>query len=336
MNVEAVFTVEPANFADNITIYGAGPLDFEFTNVTVFASGGLATYPAKNSIGIFTNYVDFWNPMAINWFVNVGASSNCYAGSSFNMIYVCLTDPSAVPTLYHTLVHLACAAGRATNASEAVSNSWSQLSGHNFTTWDGKKLYYYKDGEGWNSPTYISQLLNTGNGNCIAWRNLFRHALKVNGVNSDYIYIQATSWRNYFIVGDWTFGTASFTNTPPYNWKLQFATTNVDMVPRPPGDVYGDLTSLTNIPGQNTAPPSEKVFGNHRMARYNGVYYDPSYGVTHASINSFVDAAIDGYAYRKDGDPTTNYVIRTKSASGVYEIGEWVNDTDIDLIDGLP
>lgn len=146
------------------------------------------------------------------------------------------------------------------------------------------------------------------------------------------------STNQYFLVGDWTFGTASYTNTPPYNWKLQFATNGppADMVPRPSGDIYGDLTSLTTIEGQNTAPPSEKVFGNHRMLRYNGVYYDPSYGVTHVSINSFVDVAVDGYAYYQNGDPTTNFIIRTKSASGVYEIEELVNDSVNDFTDGLP
>jgi len=339
INATAMFKVEPSSYTGNLTLSGDGPGDLDFTNTTVAVSGGLATYPATDSTGTLTNYVDFWNPMQINWKYGIGRAATADAGQTSNKVYVALANPAAVPTLYHTVVHLACSVGHATNEPQAVSNSWSQLTGHNFTTWDGRTLYYYRDGAGWSSPGQVSQLLSTSNANCVAWRNLLRYALAVNGVGSDYVCVQATGPTNeFFVVGDWTFGTATFTNTLPYNWRLQFATNGPphDMVPRPPSDVYGDLTSLIAIEGQNTAPPSEKVFGNHRMVRYGGIYYDPSYGVTHAGISNFVDAAVDGYAYRRVGDPTTNYVLRVKAATGVYEIGEWINDPAVDWTDGLP
>ncbi len=337
INATATFKVEPSSYTGNITLSGDGPGDLDFTNTTVAVLGGLATYSATFSTGTLTNYVDFWNPLQISWKYGVDGSVTVDAGQTSNRVYVSLANSATVPTLYHTVVHFACSVGHATNEPQAVSNSWSQLTGHHFTTWDGRTLYYYRDGAGWNSPGQVSQLLSTSNANCVAWRNLFRYALAVNGVSSDYIYVRATGPTNvYFAVGDWTFGTASFTNTPPYNWSLQFATNTLDMVPRPAGDIYGDLISLSTIEGQNTAPPSEKVFYNHRMARHGGVYYDPSYGVAHASISNFVDAAVDGYAYRRVGDPATNYVLRVKLATGVYEIGEWVNDNAVDWTDGLP
>ncbi|MCG2679367.1 MAG: hypothetical protein L6455_05270, partial [Kiritimatiellae bacterium] len=336
VNVTATFKVEPSNFTGNITLSADGPGNLDFTNITVSVSGGLATYPAINSIGILTNYVDFWNPMQINWKYGINESPSHAAGTSSNMIYVCLASPTNVPTLYHTIVHLACSVGHATSEAGAISNSWSQLMGHNFTTWDGRTLYYYRDGTGWNSPYTISDLLVNSNGNCVAWRNLFRHALVINGVASDRIYVATTGPTNdCFVVGDWTFGTASFTNTPPYNWALQFSGSDFDMVPRPTGDVYGDITSLNTIQGQNTAPPSEKVFGNHRMARYNGTYYDPSYGTTYTSLSNCMDTVIDGYGFQRSGDSTNPLVFRVKSSSGVYEIGEVENHTN-DYHDGVP
>jgi hypothetical protein len=336
INATATFKIEPATYTGIITLSGDGSGDLDFTNTTVAVSGGFAIYPATDSTGTLTNYVDFWNPMQLNWKYGVGGTAAADAGQASNKVYVSLANPTTVPTLYHTVVHLACSVGHATNEQQAVSNSWSQLAGHNFTTWEGKTLYYYRDGAGWNSPGQVSQLLTTSNANCVAWRNLLRYALAVNGVGSDRIYIAATGPTNeVFLVGDWTFGAASFSNTSPYNWRLQFITNNVDMGPRPTGDVYGDLASLTTISGQNTTPPSEKVFGNHRMVRYGGVYYDPSYGVTHATISNLVESAVDGYGYYQVGDPTSNFVLRVKTSTGVYEIDEVVNHPS-DFSDGLP
>ena len=104
---------------------------------------------------------------------------------------------------------------------------------------------------------------------------------------------------------------------------LQFAGDNFDMMPMPQGGLYGDLTSLSTIEGQNTSPPSEKVFGNHRIMKFGALYYDPSYGQTFTDTNHFVDSAIDGYAIEHPSDNPpgyTNHIIRVKQATGVYEI----------------
>lgn len=304
INVTATFKVEPSNFPGNIIISGDGPGDFDFTNVTVTASDGLAVYPATNSIGTLTNYVDFWNPMQINWTYSIDTSSNCYAGSSSNMVYVCLTNPVSAPTLYHTVVHLACSVGHATNEEQAVANSWSQLMNHNFKTWDGGTLYYYKPGSNfYNTLTTVLELLSTSNGNCAAWRNLFRDSLMVNDIASSDI--KVISPGQDFLVKDWTYGSPSLTNEAAYKWKLQFATNTFDMVPVPTNSVYGDITSLSTLEGQNTYPPSEKAFGCHYILLYNNIYYDPSYGVTYNGTNDFQTKAVDGYVI--DGGMTDGY-----------------------------
>jgi len=68
------------------------------------------------------------------------------------------------------------------------------------------------------------------------------------------------------------------------------------MTPSPANGLYGDLSSLGTFPGQNSAPPQEKVFTSHYIVQYNTTYYDPSYGVTYTSATNFADRAIYGYS----------------------------------------
>ncbi len=320
MATSAKFEASLSNFTGTVMIKGDGPGDLDIPETMVSASGGIVSLPQTDSTGFFTNTVDFLDKMEIEWlYATVGSTNYNQAGVSSNQVYVCLDEPGAV-LLYHTVVQLACSVGHATSADEAVSNSWSQLTGTDFTTWDGKTLYYYKPGVNFdNTPQTVSELLSSSNGSCYAWMRLFGDALLVNGINSTQVEVTSPT-NDCFLVKDWNYGTPSFTNTPPHNWKLQFATNDVDMVPVPPGSVYGDLTSLSTLEGQHSSPPSEKVFGGHYILKYNGLYYDPSYGVTYASTNDFQANAVDGYA-NDLGDSTTNYVIfRAKQVSITCEI----------------
>lgn len=76
------------------------------------------------------------------------------------------------------------------------------------------------------------------------------------------------------------------------------------MVPRHADGVYGDLTNKPELRGQNTAPPSEKVFGNHMILKLDPnvcppgkcPYFDPSYGVAYSGPADFEGNAVAGYA----------------------------------------
>jgi hypothetical protein len=72
------------------------------------------------------------------------------------------------------------------------------------------------------------------------------------------------------------------------------------MVPAQPGGVYADVTSLSTLPGQNSAPPSEKIFASHFFVQVSlpsvtPPYYDPSYGVTYMNAQDFEKKAVAGY-----------------------------------------
>jgi hypothetical protein len=97
---------------------------------------------------------------------------------------------------------------------------------------------------------------------------------------------------------------AAVTPVPPQRPDL--------MVPPQPGGIYGDVTSLNTLAGQNTSPPSEKMFGSHYIVKVNsslysfgqGPYFDPSYGVTYLDANDMELKAIDGYAKPDVAFPT--------------------------------
>jgi hypothetical protein len=83
------------------------------------------------------------------------------------------------------------------------------------------------------------------------------------------------------------------------------------------------LTSLSTLPGQNSSPPSEKVFAAHFIVKVTltGItpsYYDPSYGVTYVDASDFENKAVDGYLKRAAGDPSN--VFRVQGSVGLNSI----------------
>src|SRR5258707_5254075 len=78
------------------------------------------------------------------------------------------------------------------------------------------------------------------------------------------------------------------------------------MAPPQPGGVYCDLTSLSTLAGQNTSPPSEKIFNLHFIVKPliggSGTgativpnYVDPSYGRFYNDGADFEGQAVYGY-----------------------------------------
>ena len=318
----AKFKVLPATFAGPFKLKADGPDSVAFPEKTVSAAAGIAEYPLTASSTNLKNEVTFYNTFDLTWRGGHASKSYTYDAMSKNRLYVTLAS-SAAAKLFHTVAFLACSNTGATSDTQAVAKTWALLSGPaNFTTWDGQKLYYYKAGSSFSfCATTSGGLLSSTVGQCGSWMYLLKDALLANGITSQRIAI--TSPEPVFLVKSWTYGAASYTTTPPYNWRLRFQGTSPDMVPLPAGSVFGDLTSLSTLPGQNSAPPSEKVFARHFIVGYGGSYYDPSYGVTYAGANNFEDIAVDGYASEFPGDNPSGFtrlVLRTKHSTGLHEI----------------
>ena len=337
-SVTAKFTVEPLDFTGNITFYGNGSVTpWLFATTPVAASSGIATTgPVTIPIPLGIS-VRCWNPLQINWTYSISSIDQIGfydAGQTANQVYVCLANPT--PT-YHTVVNFACSSGYATDINTAFANTWALFTNggtgpKNITTWNGKTLYYYKNGFGWaHSQTSAAGLLYSanstdpwaGHGQCGSFADLLVQSAAVNGVPA----VRATARtinRDEFIVNDWLFGIASYgfpgfsgiNGFYPWNLTLVQEPNNlVGMVPAPPNRVYGDMTKQPTLYGQNSAPtpPSEEYFILHCVVLYNNLYYDPSYGVTYTDANDLETKAVAGYV---DPDPVSGLDYPVRPAIG--------------------
>lgn len=327
-----VLTIDTARWTVNGTIpdvnqvyikgQGTGGINIPPTKANV--SGGIVSISGAAASAAFpANRTQYYAPFSIQWQVSFNGSGGKYynAGTSANVIYVSLSDegPDTVP-LYRTVVHLACSAPGAFNADHAVTRTWSLLGGggpKHFRGWNEatqswtRPLYYYKSGtKAAENATNTATLLQSSNssGECTAWSALVLHALKLNGVEAYFIY--ARSLISFgFVVRDWIFNPPS---TPDF-WKFLYAGEEYDMVPVPPGGVYGEMVNEISLYGQNSIPPSQKLFIMHRFIGYNNslgntVYLDPSYGVVYTGEADF-QTYLDGF-WDYDGSDMGRYQLK--------------------------
>jgi len=286
-----------------------------------------ATYNAANATltadDITTTFqfpatTKFYNPLSIVWQVRVNQGAAKDGGTSANPIYVCLTgpitanvnnQPTQVPALYRTVVHLGCSVSGAANRDSAVANTWGLLTTNNsapsnlcswddvFGTWT-RKLYYYKPGMSWlDNPqpgTTTKELLNTQDGACYNWCWIMYDALIINGCSNQasmnavqgvvitldpaVVGQPAFNTRNAFVINDFL---VLINNTWQANktfGQLPFAygpypnrQTFPDMVPVPPNNIYGSFQSQATLKGQNTSPPAQMIFSDHLIVQYTTI-----------------------------------------------------------------
>jgi len=234
--------------------------------------------PLPNAVGIFENSTISWqmNPC------NKGSSS---AGSTLNLIYVTLADPSGTPN-YWTLLDISCrAAAGETTAAGVISKAFDALRGRAISRKrDGHDLTYWNP-QGACSATNTELLLAAGNGagQCGSWAEFLVDMYRVHGItNVDKILIVRTvaAWQGNlegFLVKHWVF------SHPP----ASAASSYTHWVP-------SQCTPGAYLPGQrNSAPPP--AFLNHFIVRAEGKFWDPSYGAgPFVDQKAWENAAIDG------------------------------------------
>lgn len=281
----------------------------------------------------FPKMTRFYNPMSIQWrYTKDNGATFTDLGTTTHIVYVTFEKPQQA-TVYLTTIHLGVSNDGAATQQAVFQNTWALLAGPaNVRTWDNRPLYYYRDGVGFNGCALDEASLITavnGSGQCGSFARLLMAALSVNNLDSEFVTAdpKATSDAAGFLVKDWVYAAVGrFNAAPAYKWAILFnlvAIANGDlMVPKQPGDQYGDLRSLATLRGQNTAPPSEKVFARHFVVKIAFPplvpYYDPSYGVTYMDQNDFENAALDGYYMQNPTDPANQ--VRVKKSAGLQEL----------------
>ena len=347
INATATFSISPAPTSTmSVRIEGAisglGLLVANSVSISAGATSFTATLTGNTP---FPSNQTFHNPaLPITWSISYGgqqcAGSTCYgAGTTASEVFATLATPSGVSVspIPLTAVMLAIGGGGATSPAAALQNTWQQFAGPaNVDGWvphgtqpSSRPLYYYRPNYGFNGTcAYNSVGLLTSpidSGQCRSFAVLLQDALAVNGITGTSIIQVFPTDQSVMLVNSWTFGSQSHLYNPPYNWNLALPIESggyPGMVPIPSGSVFGGLTSLSTLPGQNTAPPAEKVFTQHFILLapsslgLDEPYLDPSYGVTYAGACDFQSTSVAGYAHQEASTGSTvNFEVRQPTAT---------------------
>ena len=270
MTASVTWQIQPALSAK---FRGGGPGDLDFPETTALIEGNEMTITDVECLTAFANQVGFFDPMSIHWEVSFDGGNTWHdAGTSKNQLYVTLDDPLEGATLYHTLVHVGChgaAAVGADTASECVAGIWSEFSDREVERVDEQPLFYYYLGV--KGASTSAGLLDTLNGDCQGWSELFMDMLAVHGISATlYEVTPIVSGAQGMFIKNWTYtGSGVSQGTYPfvYVWTQ-------------------DVIDAEGLAGQGINPDPPSQFTNHFVVGYSGQYYDPSYGgvpfATHA------------------------------------------------------
>ena len=239
-------------------------------------------------------------PFQLNWSISFDSGSTWhYAGNTKHTVYV--TAAAAQGALrQETLFYHGCKyADGKSSTSTMISEIWKPFAARDVKRVDGTQLTYYKtsyDASVFSGST--SGLLALGDNKCGAWARFFLDILLVQGFRQDNnlaVIVPPNEDDHYgFIVKNWTFTGSGTSGSSAYPYMNRVA-------PQAPyvgtngylwvGAPEVDYTSGTA--GQGNGKPSA-LFINHALAVVNGVYYDPSYGVTYPNLQGF-DDMLDGF-----------------------------------------
>ena len=243
------------------------------------------------------------------------------AGTSTNTLYVTFAaaNPASTP-IYRTSLKLSIPKGGDTSMDMVFMSTWGSFSTGasfpfgggptNVTNADGKPLYYYQPGLGFGNICSANGLLGNGDGNgqCGAWAQLFENALAINGVDGWTHITVDTSDDSDFMIYKWSDlaqGDGDPAGCDKDGVVIQFKAQWEEMVTSPgKNNTYCDYVSgQDGLSGQNSTPPSEKVFIRHFIVKYKiagqPCYYDPSYGKTSKNEADFQENAVYGFAVQK-------------------------------------
>jgi hypothetical protein len=171
------------------------------------------------------------------------------------------------------------------------------------------KLHYYRPGSTFtDNPTDQKTLRDSGTGNCFAWVQFLENVARLSNSEFMRIRVEPITGYNAFLVNNWIDRRNQLLTN---KWRLVFQGDNPDMVANNPNSslTFGGVTNdTTGVPGQNSFVdsshdcPSQKVFGRHYLLLlfYDGLYYDPSYGVTYEDEEEFKSVALYALARRPD------------------------------------
>lgn len=307
--VSATFTTTCSNIPSSVYIRGTSSDSTLFAQKNVTISGTTFTYPSTTGSKVFQQgVVRFFDPYTINWEISFDAGNTWRTiGSTSNTLYVTKSSQSSSSYNYHTVFHLSCKnANYQTSDTAIISHVWEEFTDQVILNYKGDSLYYYKD---WSSPNVtLSSLLMYKDAECYTFAYLFIAMIKVQGIastnNSVNIEADALYYCGYtlngFLVKNWSFGTSQTSGCSDFPYKNTFNSL-YNSTYNGYAFIKSEGTDVKGVAGQcNKNPPS--CFNNHQVAKINGVYYDPAYGVKYGtSLSNIKNIALSGWSISSSG-----------------------------------
>ncbi|HJR08477.1 MAG TPA: hypothetical protein VJ842_14545 [Pyrinomonadaceae bacterium] len=357
MRATVKWIVRPAGILGGLTVKakGDGPSNIDIPETVVSFNQEEMGITDVEASAPFANEVDFFDPMEIKWDVTYDAETMLPRYSK-NPVYVTLANPAnSTNARYHTVIRLSSQnADGQTTVEQATAAIWGEFTDRNVKrvaladpdvgNVAEKQLTYYASYQTVNLHT--ATLLANGDGQCSSWAKLFIDMLKSQGIENqnEYRLIQPLNTNAAgFLVKNWTYIGSGLSNYP-----ATFPYLNL-----PAADVIGttsynwrfaEVVDAAGVAGQGTVNPAS-LFSNHQIVYIGGQYYDPSYGLTYASLSDFKTTALDGFYIailnsvdeptvnldlNEDGDMTdtgvqTNVVVIRRNLDGI-NLEELISD----------
>lgn len=280
-SVSASFTFQCANAPAFVHLKGEASDSITFpSQKAILSNTGSGTYkldyPETAGSHVFKKEViRFFKPFIINWKISFdNGNSWRNIGETQNTLYVTYKTPQAEAGefgWFHTVYDLSCRnAQTKTTEQDIIAGVWNEFTDQIVLNYNNDSLFYYKN----LSTPYVTlaTLLKYRDAECYTFAQLFLASLKIQGIvrTNNYVYIEAKGNAcgyavDRFLVKNWAFNTTSSAPCSSFSYK----STGIKKQP--------------GIPGSCTITPASH-FGNHQIAKIDGVYYDPSYGSSSASL----------------------------------------------------
>ncbi|MBS1914035.1 MAG: hypothetical protein JST22_18755 [Bacteroidetes bacterium] len=302
-------TIEMAHrsFTTRVLMRGHGPDGMAFPPLpaVVRESGGTTVViypPHPSTIPFDPGTVCCYDPFTISWeFSADDGTTWTRAGESSATIYVTRGRPAPEnPEMgfgyIESLFDISCRSAHGySSEADIVQHVWSEFTDLVVRTKKGDTLSFYPHKQN-NQQETTAGLILCKSGVCFAWAHLLIDLLRIQGITrrGSYVVLSAPNTASCgpvigMLMPNCTFGTPSAAATcPDFPYLAAFA--------RPlTGDLIGpDVFSKPGLAGQGEPDPMS-LFHDHALVLIDGVYYDPSYGRTFASLDEFVNS-IAGWA----------------------------------------
>jgi hypothetical protein len=285
---------------------GTNGFNIDPAEALVFTNGTHISLFPKDVVKPLDNRVDYFYPFEMVWEISFDDGATwCEAGRSANALYCTWKAPSDVYA-FHTVVHLSCKSAKGLSDEAGIFSSiWAEFADRNVSRVDGRQLTYYGDWQTNSKAT--SELLLTGDGQGSAWATLFLDMLKIQGIQLPGWYVQLKGPSN----GGFFVKNITFADLGPDAGK-QFPYVNVSRNIQP-GEhenfydwIYATVNDAVGIPAQGNGNPAA-LLNNHQFVRFNGRFYDPSYGLEAATVKEMEDNLL-GALYTYEFAPLREYI----------------------------